>query len=153
MLLAQALEKGKDRVKVPSASECTSSGSQFRIEGCNANSIQASDRKKRKRGCGPAGELKLRDRLTELHRTTLIDQYIYPYIFFFNELPKHQALEPREDAPINMTEVISCLVFSKVTEFDRSATPSRSALTSHRAGKRSPRLDSQVFQFSQEGGI
>jgi hypothetical protein len=76
-----------------------------------------------------------------LHRTTLIYQYVYPYVFFFNELPKHQAFESSEDAPINVSEIISCLVFPKVTEFDRSAAPSRSSLTAHGAGERSPRLD------------
>ena len=60
----------------------------------------------------------------KLHRTALIDQNVDPYIFFFNELPKHQAFEARKDAPIYVTEIISCLVLSKVTEFDRDAASS-----------------------------
>jgi len=108
---------------VCSAAERSCSRSKFRVKRGDANSIEASDRKKSERSRNPARDVKLSEWLAELHRTALIDQYVDPHVLFLDELTKHQAFEPREDAPIDVTEIISHLVLSKVAEFDGDAAP------------------------------
>src|SRR5213078_5304667 len=94
---------------------------------------------RKRRGRSPS-EIKLGDRLTKAHRAALVDQDFDSYVFFFDKLAKHKPLEPRKDAPIHVTEIITCLVLSEVSELDRRASTGRSPLAAHGPGKRAARL-------------
>src|SRR4030095_2557848 len=117
-LFWKAFQERQHRVKVGTPSKRTNSRSQGRVKSSYSNAIETADCQERKRGRRPAGKIEFGHWLTEVHRSALVEQDVDSNVFFFDKLPEHQPFEAREDAPIDVPEVIAGFVLSEVSEFD-----------------------------------
>src|SRR5262249_25513493 len=68
-------------------------------------------------------------------------------------LSKHQPFEPRVDVPVNVTKIVSGLVFSEVRELDRSSASRRAAFAAACSRKRVSRPKREPFELLQKDRV
>src|SRR5205814_1997164 len=73
--------------------------------------------------------------VAEAHRRARIDDEIDREVFLFFVEAKEEAIEALIDVPIEVTEVVTGLVFAMIGELDAGAALFRAPLGSHPTGK------------------